>query len=184
MGGHVDELTIELYKTLKAENAAYQDKLQSLWLQKFTLCGALAAFFITSGSKLDILQHVSPGLLGVGLIVVLAVAIDCKVLEYGLHVRAISRFIARTYHDAPAVTAWEALLWGQQSQPERTLVQGRSFLTVVSAAMPTLAIVGVATRMFIVEGFAQVIYLTGAFTACYISVIGWSAWAMFRTKPT
>jgi hypothetical protein len=184
MGGHVNELTIELYKTLKAENAAYQDKLQSLWLQKFTLCGALAAFVITSGSKLDVLQHVSSGLLGVGLVVVLAVAIDCKVLEYGLHVRAISRFIARTYSDVPAVTAWEAVLWGQQPQPERPIVQARSFLTVVSAVLPTLAIVGVATRMFIVEGFAQVIYLAGVFTAIYISVIALSAWALFRTKPT
>ena len=177
----MDELSVELYRSLKAENAAYQDKLQSLWLTKFTLCGALAAFIITNGSKLDVIQHFSPGLVGVGLVVVLAVAIDCKVLEYGLPVRAISYFIMRTYADAPRANAWEAVLWGQGAQPERPIVLWRSFLTIISAAMPTLAIAVAATAMFVAQGFGKVVYLGGVFGVVYIAVMGVSTWGVFRT---
>ena len=177
----MDELTIELYKTLKAENAAYQDKLQALWLTKFTLCGALAAFIITDGSKLAIIQHLSPGLLGVGLVVVLAVAIDCKVLEYGLHVRAISYFIMRTFSDVPRAVSWEAVLWGQGQQPERPIVLWRSFLTIISAVMPTLAIACAATEMYVAQGYAKVIYLRAAFAVIYLGIMVVSTWGVFQT---
>lgn len=161
----------ELYRILKQENATYQDKLQTLWLQKFTLCGGLAAFFVLNLRQVQTVQSFSSTLIGLSLILVLSLAIDCKVLEYGLHTRVISRFIRRAFADEPRIAKWEAVLWGFRGEPEHVLVLLRSALTVIAAAIPTMAIVLLTSRMMLEAGFWRVGFVLLVVGVAYLGVV-------------
>lgn len=176
----MDVLDVELYKSLKSENASYNDKLQSLWLQKFTLSGALAAFIIIKSQDIAALNQFSPVVVGLLLLIALALTIDLKVLEYGLHVNAISQFIKRSFPDAPRVAMWEDILWRGKGAPERPLIVGRSFLTVLSAALPTMALIGAATWILAeYEGVEQAWTIGAGITGAYVTILLVSVWAVF-----
>lgn len=158
----MNEYDLDLYKSLRAESATYNDKLQTLWLQKLTLCGAVAAFIVIQADKItSAVAFWSPMVVGVCLIMVLALTIDFKVLEFGLHVRAISRFIVREYAEERRVAGWEGVLWGDADAPERPLVLARSALTIFSAAMPTIALLAITSWLIATTQHQPLAYVAG-----------------------
>jgi hypothetical protein len=176
-----NEYDLELYRSLRTESATYNEKLQSLWLQKFTLCGAVAAFMVANFASLADLRIAPPTLVGLGLTMVLAITIDFKVLEYALHTRAISRFVIRVFADKHRAADWERVLWGSEETPERPLVLARSGLTIFSAAMPTLALLAVTTWYVARLGAAPLAVLAGVVVAAgYVAVMLTSTWSVFR----
>jgi len=185
MPGRMSNLDTDLYRSLRAEAADYHGKLQSLWLQKLTLSGAVGAFVVIQADEIVKLQPVSPVLIGVALALLLAITIDFKVLEYGLHVRAISRFIVRTCADREGAADWEAVLWGDKTAPERPLVLARNALTVLSAAMPTLALLAITCWLFAHAWGRWEVWLAGAGIAIgYGAMLIWSGRALFRQART
>lgn len=110
----------------------------------------------------------------------MAVAIDFKVLEYGLHVRAILDFILNNFNDAPRAIAWEAALWGHGEQRATILALVRSALTIVSAAIPTVAVICVAALMFQAQGHGYFIYAASIVIALYLGVMACAGWALFH----
>jgi len=143
--GAVNEMDVELYKILKAEASSYLDKIQTLWLQKFTLTGAVIAFSLLNGQAILTAGFGHGATIGLVLIPVLAIVIDLKVAEFSFHTRAISRFIAREFSADTTVAKWERTLWGMERTPESRDVAFRSVLTITSAAAPTIALVAAAS---------------------------------------
>ena len=133
-------LHIELYKNLKQESAAYIEKVPAVWLQKFILIGGIIAFIFTEKNvpreNLDLIT------LGVVAIPALALLLDAKILEYGLHARLISRFISDTFRYDGTLSGWEELFWGI-SGPSKDLVLARirSLTTVVVVVLPTCVVI-------------------------------------------
>ena len=112
-------ISVELYKSLRAEVASYVEKVPGLWLQKLTLCGGMIAFLITKHTELSAGMIKGRVLVGAAVLAVpvLAVLIDAKILEYGLHARAVSRFIRQHVEPASAAAKWEEYLWGDAATP-------------------------------------------------------------------
>lgn len=138
------DLRLELYKSLRAEVVGYVEKVPALWLQKFVLVGAVIAFILANSGKLTGSgsgKLLIPAILAIP---VLAVLLDAKIGEYGLHARAISRFIQGRFGDSLAAE-WEATLWGDQGYSEIiSLVKVRSLMTAVVTATPTIILIIVA----------------------------------------
>src|SRR5205085_11685123 len=112
----VDQSTtidIELYRSLRAEEVSYVEKVTALWLQKFTLVGAaIAALFLKDFNSVSNLPGGIVRISAVFAIPVLSALIDAKILEYGLHARTISRFLRRHSTKDSFEAEWERLLWG------------------------------------------------------------------------
>jgi hypothetical protein len=73
---------------------------------------------------------------------ILAALLDAKILEYSLHARVISRFIASNFTTPPVLGGWEAYLWGDQGTPETVaLVWLRSLTTVIVTVAPTIVLI-------------------------------------------
>jgi uncharacterized membrane protein YqjE len=102
------------------------------------------------------------------------------VLEYGAHARAISKFIVRTYADESAAVEWEQDLWGDKAEAERPLVLLRSLLTILSAAVPTLAIMAFAGVMFDRAAHPGLVALIASVAGFYVLAVIASGWALFR----
>jgi hypothetical protein len=132
-------IRLELYKSLRSEVAGYVEKVPGLWLQKFLLVGAVIAFLVTNHDKLkdsgDLL------IASVLSIPILAVLLDAKIVEYGLHARAISMFIRNSFDNSEAAD-WESTLWGDKGPEDIvSLVRLRSITTVVVTAVPTIVLI-------------------------------------------
>ncbi len=89
-----DKIDLELYKLMKAESANYFDKLQAIWLQKFVLVGGVIAFLVTHYDKVPEAGQTLVIYAAVLAVPILSTLLDAKILEFSLHTRAISRFIA------------------------------------------------------------------------------------------
>jgi hypothetical protein len=176
----VDTIDLELFKSLQSQSAAYGERVQGLWLQKLTLSGALAAFFILRPDEIGAVQPYSPIVIGIIVLVALAIVIDLKVLEYGLHMSVLSQFVARNFADAPRVAEWEATLWGRNKVPESNLSRWRSLFTVLSAALPTLALLIGMTWLFGHERLGAVQAVGPLAIAGYLAVMSISAGAILR----
>lgn len=136
------ELELELYKSLRSEIAGYLEKVPALWLQKFVLLGGVIAFVVTSRGNLE----GSSKLLAAAILAipVLAMLLDAKIGEYGLHARAVSLFIQASFASAKIV-AWEAALWGDGGSREMVaIVKLRSLMTTLVTLVPTLILIVVA----------------------------------------
>lgn len=142
--GEGGQIGVELYKSLRAEEASYLEKVPALWLQKFTLVGAMIAFVLTKYRDLTPVGTQGGALLiaAVCAIPVLAILLDAKILEYGLHARAISRFVHRHTETGSVEASWEAFLWGDKGDArDLALVRLRSAMTVIVTAVPTSLII-------------------------------------------
>lgn len=179
----MDGLQIELYKSLKTEAASYHDKLQSLWLQKLTLSGAVAGFFLAKPNVLSDSSVTTAVMVSVILITLLAVVMDLKVVEYGAHVRVISDFIKNNFPEEPTVGKWEKALWGCDEQ-SKVLVLLRSALTVLSAGLPTIALIAITSKLLNTSGAIREALIIGLCAAViYLGAICIFCYAVFK-KPT
>ena len=133
----------ELYKSLRGEATSYVEKVPGLWLQKFALVGGVIAFLIAKHAEIS---SVGSGKVIVGaaivLIPLLAALLDAKIMEYGLHARAISRFLAEKYPSPAVLAEWENCMWGDgtHSAPAR-MAWLRNELTVAVTVVPTAALI-------------------------------------------
>jgi hypothetical protein len=140
-------ISLELYKSLRAEVASYVEKVPGLWLQKLTLCGGMIAFLVIKYPELSagIVKGRALVAAAVLAVPVLAVLIDAKILEYGLHARAVSRFIRRHVETGSAAAKWEDYLWGDDGDAVGLrLVRLRSATTVIVTAVPTAGLIVLA----------------------------------------
>jgi len=140
------QLDLELYKSLRAEAANYVEKIPALWLQKFLLVGAAIAF-LTGKDRPFAGMSDARGLMvaGLALVPVLAILLDAKILEYGLHARAISRFLSGIVPAGSMARRWEMCLWGQEGDARvMELVRLRSATTLIVTAVPTAALIVLA----------------------------------------
>jgi hypothetical protein len=170
-----ENLKIELYKQLKQEANTYVKEIPSIWLQKFSLIGAVVIFTLT-GKDVSA-QYNYLIVLGFVVIPFLALVLDAKVLEYSLHARVISKYIAKTFSDSEAVSNWEDLFWGRRGEPQEiNLVRIRSLTTVVVQFLPTCILINVSAAIL-----EQVQYgIIGSIIYLAATVIMW--WLIFIRK--
>jgi hypothetical protein len=141
-----EDLVVELYKSLRAEASNYIEKVPALWLQKFILIGLMLAFLLTRKGSLNFTGKGSgvelgfdAALIGIAL---LACFLDAKILEYGLHARAISTFIEEEFAHVRILPEWEKTLWGYGSNNfSRGIIRIRSATTVFVTVFPTVLVI-------------------------------------------
>ncbi|PYP83630.1 MAG: hypothetical protein DMG65_24015 [Candidatus Angelobacter sp. Gp1-AA117] len=135
------EPELELYKSLLDESKLYREKLAVIWLQKLTILGGIIAFALTrEATSFPNELHQS---LTVGAILslpVIAMLLDAKATEFGIHARVIDDFIIHNYREPSLLSDWERTKWGDQDTPARKLVLLRSLATVISIVSPTLIV--------------------------------------------
>jgi hypothetical protein len=148
-------LADDLYKSLLDESKLYREKVSTIWLQKFTMLGAIivfAAVHSESASK-------NPSLIAAALISlpVIAVLLDIKLAEFGIHANVIDHFVMRNYTDPPVLADWEKTKWGLGRKTEDwALVRLRSIATVAVTVIPTCIIAvlsALAVQPFLAGGF-------------------------------
>lgn len=174
-----DGFTLELYKSLRAEANMYVEKVPGLWLQKFILIGAVIAFLV---GKHEDLAKVSPGntllIAAIISVPILAILLDAKILEYGLHARAISRFIRANFPEPSILARWEASLWGDEGEQEITeLVRVRRLTTVVVTVAPTAVLIVLSGLVIgeIRNRYILWMSLAGSGATIYLAVT-WYVW--------
>jgi hypothetical protein len=178
-----DNLKIELYKQLKQEASAYIEKVPALWLQKFTLIGAVIVFVLT-GKVVDLQYNY---LIGLGFVIIpfLALVLDAKILEFSLHARIISQYIAHTFNEPEAIPEWENLFWGRKGDPhEILLVRIRSFTTVAVQSIPTCLLIMVSCAILgkVWGNFSYCIGFGIIVSVIYLSLIVCMWWLIFIKK--
>jgi hypothetical protein len=169
------ELVVELYKSLRGEAASYVEKVPGLWLQKFILLGTMLAFLLTQKESLDVTGPVDQSELAfdVALVAValLASLLDAKILEYGLHARAISHFLETEFSQVDVLARWEATLWGYSSNEfDVGLVRMRSATTVLVTVLPTMLVIALVSVLIYVRR-ENSIALGGGAVACVAYII-------------
>jgi hypothetical protein len=163
------ELRLELYKNLRAEAASYVEKVPALWLQKFVLVGSVIAFILVHDGQLT----GSGGLLvaAISAIPILAILLDAKIAEYGLHARVVSKFLGARFGDSVA-KEWESTLWGDHGDKKIiSLVKLRSLMTAIVTTSPTVILIivaGLAIDVVRGHGSPLVVYLSVAVAILYI----------------
>ncbi|MFP5260415.1 MAG: hypothetical protein ACLGJB_00775 [Blastocatellia bacterium] len=170
-------LHIELYKNLKQESAAYIEKVPAIWLQKFILIGAIVAFIFTEKN----VPRDNSALMALGIVAIptLALLLDAKILEYGLHARLISRFVSETFKSDSVLSGWEELFWGI-SGPSKDLVLARirSLTTVVVVILPTCVVIVLSSAVLgrLYAQFSTFVTIGGLICGIYIllSVYIWN----------
>jgi hypothetical protein len=154
-----EDFSLELYKSLRGEIVGYIEKVPAIWLQKFTLVGAVIAFLLTHHESFgNVAFDSAPDLMGAAILAIpiLAILLDAKAIEYSLHARAISRFIEKNFDKSPIVAEWESNLWGDRGDPGVTsLVKMRSRMTGLVTSTPTIVIIGLAVRALYALGGAE-----------------------------
>jgi len=144
----------DLYKSLVDESKTYREKVSTIWLQKFTMLGAIIAFAATQRDSAG-QNHLLVGAAILSLPLV-AILLDVKLGEFGVHARIIDDFIIRNYPDPPILGEWERTKWGITDElgPDRMLVRYRSVATVAVTVIPTCIIA-------VLSALAATPYLSG-----------------------
>jgi hypothetical protein len=167
------------------ESRAHREKVSAVWLQKFALLGAMIAFLVAQYKVVDM----NAGLVAACILAIPAIAVllDIKVCEFGLHANLIDRFISQNYKDPEIVPKWESTKWDIRL----ALVRLRSLSTVLVTALPTCLIAlmaGIAIRRFDKQstaalGIGDLPWPAWAFCPIYLLATWYSADLMFRKFP-
>ena len=128
----------DLYKNLLDESKLYREKISTIWLQKFTMLGAIIAFAATRAEA----TSKNPDLISAAILSLplIAILLDLKQGEFGIHARIIDDFIIRNYPEPPVLGDWERTKWGNSVDVDRTLVRCRSISTIAVIVIPTCVI--------------------------------------------
>jgi len=130
----------DLYKSLLDESKLYREKVSTIWLQKFTLLGAVIAFAVaqnqlTTGKNPELIRAVILSLPAI------AILLDIKLGEFGIHANVIDHFIKRHFRESVVIPEWESTNWGNSSdKSDYALIRIRSILTVAVTVIPTCII--------------------------------------------
>src|SRR3569833_728229 len=121
----------DLYKSLLDESKLYREKVSTIWLQKFTLLGAVIAFavaqnLLTTGKNPELIRAVILSLPAI------AILLYIKLGEFGIHANVIDHFIKRHFRESVVIPEWESTNWGNSSDLSVfVFFWFRSFLLVV-----------------------------------------------------
>ena len=133
-------LADDLYKALLDESKMYREKVSAIWLQKFTVLGAIVVF---AAARSEVIAS-NPGLIAAALLSLplIALLLDIKLGEFGIHANIIDHFIIRHFPEPPVLGEWERTKWGLISNSDErfSLVRLRSILTVAVTVIPTCVI--------------------------------------------
>jgi hypothetical protein len=152
----------ELFKSLLDESKLYREKVSTIWLQKFTTLGAIIVFAATQSEAVS----KNPNLIAAAILSlpVIAILLDFKLGEFGIHANVIDHFVMRNYPAPHVVGDWERTNWGLGSNAaDRRLIRLRSILTVAVTVVPTciIALLSVlATKPFLGESFYAHLWIT------------------------
>ena len=130
----------ELYKSLLDESKLYREKVSTIWLQKFTLLGGVIVF---AAAQSQLPTGKNPQLIMAAILAlpVIAVLLDIKLGEFGIHANVIDHFLRRHYRDPAVLAEWQRTNWGRGSDgTDRRLIRMRSILTVAVTVIPTCLI--------------------------------------------
>jgi hypothetical protein len=174
----MSNLQAELYKHLKGESSTYIQEIPKIWLQKLILIGGIIAFIFTNRIIPEAASHLIA--LGVAVIPIVALLLDAKILEFGLHSRLISRYISDTFQNESALVGWEEFFWGIKGPAERDLwlARIRSFTTVIIVVVPTCVLIllsaAVLDRLYAMK-FPLFISIGGVVCLTYLllSIYAW-----------
>jgi hypothetical protein len=175
-------LADDLYKSLLDESKLYREKVSTIWLQKFTMLGAIVVFAALHSEASSTNPTPDPKLIAAALLSlpVIAVLLDIKLAEFGVHAKILDQFVMRHYTEPPVIGDWERTKWGLGSKTEdRTLVRLRSIATVAVTVIPT-CIVAILS-VLAVEPYARSAYRylqLAAFIFClvYLALGCLAAW--------
>jgi hypothetical protein len=130
----------ELYKSLLDESKLYREKVSTIWLQKFTLLGAVIVFAATQ-SQLTTGKNPKLVMAAILSLPAIAVLLDIKLGEFGIHANVIDHFVARHYLEPVVLAEWERTNWGVGAdRADRRLIRVRSIMTVAVTVVPTCII--------------------------------------------
>jgi|HubBroStandDraft_5_1064220.scaffolds.fasta_scaffold74891_2 hypothetical protein len=133
----------DLYRSLVEESKLYREKVSTIWLQKFTTLGAIITFAATRSEaasknpESNLAHLIAVAILSLP---VVAVLLDIKLGEFGIHARVIDNFIIRRFPNPPVLAEWERTKWGDDAGPDHNLILFRSISTVASTMIPTCVI--------------------------------------------
>jgi len=130
----------DLYKSLLEESQLYREKVSAIWLQKFTLLGAVIAFVVAQ-SQLSTGKN--PHLIAAAILAlpVVAVLLDIKLGEFGIQANVIDHFVRLHYREPAVLGEWEGTKWGVGADhADRRLIRIRSILTLAVTVIPTCII--------------------------------------------
>jgi hypothetical protein len=181
-------LADDLYKALLDESKLYREKVSTIWLQKFTMLGAIIVFAAVRSEAVS----QNPRLIAAALLSlpVIAVLLDIKLGEFGIHANVIDHFVMRNYPEPPILGDWERTKWGLGPTTEdRALIRLRSIATVAVTVIPTCIIAALsvlAVRPFIARSaYAYLEAAAAGFCLLYLTA-GWISMraVLFRQEPT
>jgi len=159
----------DLYKSLVDESKLYREKVPAIWLQKFTMLGAIIVFAVTKAEPAGQNSVVAAAILSLPII---ALLLDLKLGEFGIHANVIDHFIIRNFPDPPIISEWERTKWGLGSNPaDRRWIRVRSVITVAVTVAPTCIIAvlsALAARPFLPPGSLARYLLMSAICFCPI----------------
>jgi hypothetical protein len=154
----------ELYKSLLEESLLYREKVSTIWLQKFTMNGGIIAF---AAARIEpSAAHQNLTAVAFLSLPVIAILLDLKLGEFGIHARIIDGFIIRNFPDPKVMADWERTKWGLQDSPDRPLVRFRSIATVAVTIVPT-CIIGILSVLA-----AKPFLPSAVYTSCLVGWIG------------
>jgi hypothetical protein len=151
-----DPLRTELYTGLQRESARFLEKMSELWRQKLILIGGFVAFLVAKESDWTRVGLERGALLvAIAVIPAIALLLDLKHFEYAAHARSISLFIRKTW-PGTAIARYEASQWADDRERSNDATGShlsilRTLFTSLTAALPTLAMSGVALTVFVIE---------------------------------
>jgi hypothetical protein len=160
----------ELYKSLIEESKLYREKISSVWLQKFTMLGGIIAFAALKSET----TAKNPALIVAAILALplVAVLLDVKIAEFGIHARVIDDFIIRSFPEPPILGEWERTKWGASRNADRGLIWTRSIATVAVTVFPTCIIAilsALAADSYLSESARHAVHVVaGAFCAVYV----------------
>jgi len=130
----------DLYKALLEESKLYREKVSTIWMQKFTLLGAIIVFAATQ-SQLATGRNLGLVMAAILSLPLIAVLLDIKVGEFGVHANVIDHFVKRHYREPAVLAEWESTKWGVgRDKNDRVLIRIRSILTLAVTVIPTCVI--------------------------------------------
>ncbi len=149
-----EALKIEVYKEMKTEFNHYLFEIQKLWNYKFLVIGAVISIAVFNNflfprtessqptmnadpERIANLESIIP-IIGLLITPILALAIDLKTLELGLHVRVLSDNIRSAFPNQKEIQLYETNIWSSGEAKNRaifTLINsvGTSIIILFSA---------------------------------------------------
>jgi hypothetical protein len=137
----MEQIKLEHYKALKQEHQYYLTQVQQLWLFKLTTLGVVLAVGVLSDriNSLGAIDKSTIIALSLISLPVVSFIIDLKVLEYSLHIKAISKHIIQHFAEEIEIHSWEERLWSKNP-----LTKQRTYLTIFSSVGLSILILLIA----------------------------------------